>query len=369
MPNLIEKTGSLLISGFEGTHVTAPVEELIRHRCLGGVILFERNFETPAQLAGLVSDLQTLAASRPGSLPLFISVDQEGGRVSRLGPPFTAFPPPGCLGRNPSEDRAYRFARALARELRSVGINMDYAPVLDVHTNPNNPIIGERAFSHDPDCAARLGGAFLRGFRDAGMIAVGKHFPGHGDTALDSHLDLPYVDRDAATLEAVELKPFAQAIRQGLEVLMTAHVVYRAWDTERPATFSRPILHDLLRGRLGYRGLVVSDDLEMKAVLDHLPFEDFPALGIEAGIDLFLLCHDVEKVCAFQDRLIRDVERGRVREAALDESLDRIRALKKRIPAPDPDPDRLTSLAQAHRALVRELDPSPHVSNPSHDPG
>jgi beta-N-acetylhexosaminidase len=341
----------MLISGFEGTRLNGDVEELIRKYHVGGLILFERNFEDPEQLSRLIWDLQALAHSAP----LFISVDQEGGRVSRLAAPFTRFPDPCCLGKARSESLAQRFGFALGSEMRSVGINVDYAPVLDVNTNPDNPIIGNRAFSNDPEWAARLAVAFMRGFEEAGILAVGKHFPGHGDTTLDSHFDLPVVPRDRATLEQTELIPFAEAIRNGLQMIMTAHVVYPAWDEKNPATFSASILQGILRGQLGFKGLIVSDDLEMKAVQDHVPFESFVPLGIGAGVDLFMVCHDPGKILALQEQMIRSVEEGTIPESRIAESVGRILDVKSRIPlAPADGPDLMT-LARSHQSLVEEM--------------
>ena len=213
-----------------------------------------------------------------------------------------------------------------------VGINMDYAPVLDVHTNPENPIIGDRAIASDPDTVARLANSFIKGFKDKGMIPVGKHFPGHGDTHLDSHLDLPTVKRDAATLEAVELVPFRETIAQGLEVIMTAHVIYTAWDQKNTATFSKTILQDILRQKLGFQGVIMSDDLEMKAVENHFPFEAFPRMGIEAGLDMFMICNSVEKIKKLHSQLIQDVNDGIISIAPIQQSVERILHLKKTSP-------------------------------------
>ncbi|MFQ5716101.1 MAG: beta-N-acetylhexosaminidase, partial [Nitrospinales bacterium] len=257
-----------------------------------------RNFVSIPQLHRLIRDVQRLASTRGSGIPLFISVDQEGGRVSRLKSPFSEFPSQSCLGKAQSEDLAFRFGQALAWELKAVGINMDFAPVLDVNTNPANPIIGNRALSDDPHWTARLGGAVVRGIRETGVLPVGKHFPGHGDTREDSHLELPRVQKDAAALDQTELLPFAHAIQEGLEAVMTAHVVYPAWDAEYPASFSKTILQDILRTKLNFQGLVISDDLEMKAVENHFPLESIPALGLDAGLDLFLICNSVEKTGA-----------------------------------------------------------------------
>ena len=355
LETLKEHTGQMLVAGFEGTALNAPIRDLIANRRVGGVILFERNFETPEQLTRLIADMQALALATPPNAPLFISVDQEGGRVSRLGPPFTRFPHPCCLGKAKSESLARRFAVALGNELRAVGINMDYAPILDVNTNPENPIIGVRALSEDPQWAGRLAVAFMQGFEETGVLPVGKHFPGHGDTTQDSHLTLPSVGKHAAELETVELVPFRTAIQSGLQVLMTAHVVYPGWDANTPATFSPAILDGILRKKLSFNGLIMTDDLEMKAVEDNLPFESYPSLGTQAGIDLFLICHSEEKIGALQDRMIADIQSGTIARETITASVEKILALKKTMPAVGSGLQDLPALAQKHQKLVEEM--------------
>ena len=346
----------MMVAGFEGTDLNAQIEDLITNHHVGGFILFERNFKNPEQLTRLIGDVQQLALSTPPFAPLFISVDQEGGRVSRLQSPFTRFPSPRCLGNARSESLAQRFGLALGREMRSVGINMDYAPVLDVNTNPENPIIGARALSNKPEWAAKLGVAFLKGFREAGVLAVGKHFPGHGDTSQDSHLTLPCVDRDSKTLETVELAPFQAAIQNGLDIIMTAHVIYKAWDEKFPATFSIPILKNLLRRKMGFKGLIISDDLEMKAVQDHIPFESYPTLGTRAGIDLFMVCHDTDKVKALLKQMGQDVSKGEIPSATIENSAQRILAVKNRMPPYESGITDLVSLSKEHQKLVEEME-------------
>lgn len=348
----------MLVSGFEGTWINDEIKDLILNRHVGGVILFERNYENPLQLYELSREMQALAMKATKGIPLFISVDQEGGRVCRLKAPFSDFPFQSCLGKSQSEMLAFRFGQALALELKTVGVNMDYAPVLDVNTNPNNPIIGERALSDSPERVARLGYEIIQGFQKAGVIPVGKHFPGHGDTQADSHLELPYVRKDAAALEREELHPFAYAIDNGLEALMTAHVVYPAWDEKYPATFSTKILQGILREKLGFQGIVMSDDLEMKAVEKHYPFDSIPALGLEAGIDLFLVCHNKDKVAALHHSLLREIESGGALGANAKRSVERIRQLKSAIPHPvvPTDPPDFKIFSDRHRELIEEME-------------
>ena len=341
----------MFVSGFEGTSLNSQTEKLISEQGIGGLILFERNFENPKQLKTLIEDLQSLTA--PNSPPLFISVDQEGGRVTRLKNNFTQFPPMCCLGKAGSDDLAYRFGMAMGKEMRAVGINMDYAPVLDVHSNPENPIIGKRAISSDPDVVARLGCKIIQGFQDAGTVPVGKHFPGHGDTSQDSHLILPRVERNKESLEQIELVPFSKAFQKGLDVIMTAHVVYPAWDKNSAATFSKPILRDLLRKKMHFEGLVMSDDLEMQAVTQTL--DEIPALAINAGIDLFLICHDLSKVSKLQDTLINEIEIGKISHDNLNQSLNRIMKAKKKLPGFMKYEIHLEQILEENKKLVKEM--------------
>ncbi|MBT5632651.1 MAG: beta-N-acetylhexosaminidase [Nitrospina sp.] len=343
----------MIVSGFEGTSLNPRTEELIVQQGVGGLILFERNFKNPDQLLQLIKDLQSLNAGHPDIPPLFISVDQEGGRVARLGAPFTQFPAMACLGQADSDTLAYRFGLGMGKELRAIGINMDYAPVLDVHSNPINPIIGQRSLDTDPKKVARLGAELIRGFYDAGVIPVGKHFPGHGDTSQDSHLTLPRVERTRESLEKTELTPFAHAIQQGLEVIMSAHVVYPAWDAEQPATFSPTIMNELLRKTLQFDGLLISDDLEMQAIDQKL--ESIPKLGTQAGIDLFLICHDLDKVTALQDAMIRDIETGRIPHATIEQSLARIFKVKQRLKILEGFDSDFKSILKENQNLAQEM--------------
>ena len=278
--------GQLLCVGFEGT--TAPAELLgrIARSEVGSVILFRPNIIEPVQLGALVSALR--AAASP-ELPLLVAVDQEGGLVQRVRAPATEWPPMATVAAagDPATTRAV--GRALGDELALFGIGWTFAPVLDVNTNPDNPVIGNRAFGETPASVISHALAFWQGLRDAGVRGCGKHFPGHGDTLLDSHHDLPHVSHDETRLRACELLPFVAAISAGAEALMTAHVVYRALDPDRPATLSHRIATELLRGELGFDGLLVSDDLGMRAIADRWPIEAIMDEGLRAGIDHFIL--------------------------------------------------------------------------------
>jgi beta-N-acetylhexosaminidase len=328
--SLADKVGQLFMVGFEGTEVSPELVGWMSTFGWGGVIIFGRNVESPTQLRRLTQHLQSLAQTRCQP-PLLIAVDQEGGRVARLKTPFTAFPSAAEIGQTGSERLAYEVGHAMGRELCAVGINMDMAPVLDVLTNPANTVIGDRAFSSDADCVAGLGMAFVRGMRAAGTLTVGKHFPGHGDTVLDSHVALPVSERTRAQLDACELLPFRDAIAAGIEAIMTAHVVYSAWDPQQPATLSPTILSGLLRQEMGFTGVIVTDDLGMAAVAETVPWEEIPLRALRAGVDLLLICHERQRQENAHARVLHAVQHGEFPEALLDRAVVRIQALKSRV--------------------------------------
>ena len=328
--SLAEKVGQLFIVGFDGTEMTPELRVWMATYGWGGVILFGRNVESPAQVLLLNRGLQAAVQAR-GHPPLLIAVDQEGGRVARLKAPFTVFPSAARVGHEDSEQLAHSVGEAIATELRAVGITMDMAPVLDVLSNSANTVIGDRAFGTDPHRVARLGTAFIRGMHAAGVLAVGKHFPGHGDTLLDSHVALPVCERTSAQLNACELLPFDATIAAGLEALMTAHVVYKAWDADLPATLSSAILTGILRGTMGFEGVIISDDLGMAAVSETVSWEKVPVQAIRAGVDLLLICHQRERQEQAYARVLSAVQRGELAEALVDRAVARVHTLRSRL--------------------------------------
>jgi beta-N-acetylhexosaminidase len=329
--DLRRHVGRLAIVGFEGHTASDDLRRLAAEFDLGGVIYFARNVLEPAQVADLSREIAALARD----WPFWISVDQEGGRVARLKAPFTEWPPAITLGRSGDPGMAERFAAALAAELRAVGITLDYAPVLDVHTNPANPVIGDRALSDTAEVAAALGAAIVRGLQSAGVAACGKHFPGHGDTSIDSHEALPVVEHDRRRLEAVELVPFRAAIAAGVATIMTAHVLVPAIDEQRPASLSPLLIDRWLKSELRYDGVVISDDLGMKAISATTPAGDAAVQALAAGCDAVLLCnHTAEEQVTALEAIIRAAESGVLKATRIDDAMARQRRVKERMAMP-----------------------------------
>jgi beta-N-acetylhexosaminidase len=324
---LRREIGRLLVAGFNGQQIPVELRALAREFGLGGIILFARNVSEPEQVAELCYD----AARLTPEMPPWVSVDLEGGRVARLKAPFTEWPPMATLGRSGDAQLAGRFARALATELRAVGITLDYAPVLDVHTNPKNPVIGDRALAEKASDAAALGAAIIRALQGEHVAACGKHFPGHGDTDTDSHLALPLVEHPPERLREVEFLPFRAAIEAEVATIMTAHVLVPALDEQRPATLSRRVITGVLRHELHFDGVVLSDDLEMKALANDYPVPESAVLAIDAGCDGVLICSgDHHTQFAALEALVHAVEEERVALARIEDAVRRQQRAKER---------------------------------------
>ncbi len=339
----------LFMVGFPKTEPDAAVLELI-DAGVGGVILFKRNIESADQTSRLINALKTHAGR-----PLIAAVDQEGGRVARLrGPPFTSLPPLRSIGRTRDAALAERVGRLLAFEVRAVGFDWAFAPVLDVDTNPQNPVIGDRSLHHEAAEVARLGVAMARGLEAQGVASCGKHFPGHGDTDQDSHLDLPRLPHALERLRQVELVPFEAYARAGLASLMTAHVIFEALEKEKPATMSHAAITGVLRKELGFEGVIVSDDLEMKAIADNYSIERAVVEGLEAGVDFFLVCHLAQRQHNAIEAVVNAVKSGRLTVDRLEASRARLTALERRfVHGPE---DLLSTLgSEAHRQLAQGL--------------
>ena len=342
--------GQLVVGGFEGTAPSATFLAALGAGERGGAILFRRNL---ADLAQSLELTRAIAAASPADLPPFVGVDQEGGRVVRLRPPVLALPPARVFGRVDRPDLTRRAGRVLGLELAALGFNLNFAPVLDVDSNPDNPIIGDRSYGDEPERVVRHALAFAEGLDAAGIIACGKHYPGHGDTALDSHLALPVVGHDRERLERIELAPFLAAARAGLASLMTAHVLYPALD-QVPATFSHRIASDLLRQELGFGGVLFSDDLEMGAVAGGgaargYAIEEAAVEAVAAGCDALLICRHEALQARAHAALVRRAELDGAFRARCEQAAGRGLLARSRLPP------RATSVAAVGSAEARAL--------------
>jgi beta-N-acetylhexosaminidase len=353
MREALRLAGQLVMAGFEGHAASADIKHLIRRYGVGGVILFARNVDAPEQVAELVRELQECAQDAGHDRPLLVAVDQEGGRVARLRAPWTLWPPARALGRLGSEDLARRMGETLAAELRACGLTLDFAPVVDVDTNPQSPVIGDRSFGDDPDLVGRLGAAFIRGLQAGRVAACAKHFPGHGDTALDSHHDLPVLDHSRSRLDDVELRPFRRAIEAGVATVMVGHLLVREWDETWPATLSPALVDGLLRRQMEFDGVVVADDFEMKAVAARWPAGELGARAVQAGCDLLLACRSHDVQVELLEGVVRAVEAQEIRWKRLEEAEARVRRLKDAyvVPYTVPDPRAARLAAGGARAL------------------
>ncbi|MCY3822974.1 MAG: beta-N-acetylhexosaminidase [Nitrospinae bacterium] len=321
------RAGQHVMAGFEGTDAPASLIERVRAGRIGGVILFKRNIESAGQTAALIASLQDAALASPLEAPLLVGIDQEGGRVSRLSDDFTTFPAARGFGDAGDATIAREAARITGAELEAVGVNVNFAPVLDILTNPECAVIGDRAFGESSDVVGRMGEAVTQGMQETGVAACAKHFPGIGDMAPDPHDVLPASRLTLDELRAREMRPFQHLIRRTPPAcVMTAHAVFEAIDDASPASLSPVFLQEILRGELGFRGVAITDDLDMGAIDD--PAE--AALhSILAGADIALICHSEdaqERACSAISDTIRNGSLPPEQEAA---SSDRIRRLKE----------------------------------------
>ena len=345
--------GELVIGGFPGTSLPDAFAQALRDGRRGGAILFKPNVEGGlAQVAALA---RALHAASPGTPPI-VSIDQEGGRVARLKAPLLEVPPMRAVASWGDASLAERIARAMGTELAALGFTVDFAPVLDVNTRPDNPVIGDRAFGEDAETCARFGVAWVRGLQSAGLLACGKHFPGHGDTSKDSHFDLPVVDQSRERLEQVELVPFRAAAAEGVAMMMTAHVVYTALDPVRPATLS-PVVCSALRDEVGFGGVLVSDDLEMRAIAARWDIADAAVVAIAAGCDALLVCWNDDKQEQAVEALEREVARSPAFRTRCEQAWARVMEARRRVKAAPLDDETIGRLlgGAESQAIAQEI--------------
>ena len=323
-PKSQEVLGRFLL-GFPGHELSAELADLLANG-LAGVAIYPRNFRDVAELTSLTRGIRQ-AAGRP----VLIGIDQEGGTKFSLAEPFTPWPSPAELGRLGDVSVIERMARAMARELRAAGVNLNFAPMLDLATNPNSPVTSGRSFGSDPQRVAQMGCAFLRGMQAEGVLACAKHFPGHGDAAVDPHLDLPRFDGTRERLMAQELLPFAAAIQSGAPLIMTAHILLTRIDSRWPASLSSDLLQNVLRKQLGFDGVILADDLGMGAIARHYENGDSVVKSLQAGTDIAMLCHDWSTVAPALESAVHAIADGKIDSALAAQSHARIERLRARL--------------------------------------
>mgnify|MGYP002386828089 CR=1 FL=1 len=324
---LDEKIGQMFIIGLEGTYIDEDIKRLVADRLPGGFILFRHNITDADQLLTFINDLKT---ANDGNIPLFISVDEEGGRISRLPDQLRAMPSAMSVSELDNETATYETGKILAERIRIFGFNMDFAPVLDILSNPDNTVIGDRAFGTNAQSVSKHGIQMMKGIRDTGIIPVVKHFPGHGDTDIDSHLGLPIISQGMDLLSERELVPFRRAVDEGAEAVMAAHIVVTAVDPRLPASLSGAVINGLLRKDSGFDGVVITDDLTMRAITDNFEIGDAAVRSVIAGCDILLVCHGRDKQEEAMDAVRNAVEAGMIDECRIDESVARILKLKEK---------------------------------------
>lgn len=356
--NVEQKIGAMLMLGWEGddleqdTTVCDKAREIVEDMQVGGIILMGRNIrhDDLSVTANTINELQKMSVE-----PLLINVDQEGGMVARFVDGVTVMPSNMALGATGRPDLARAAAAVCAEELLAIGVNYDFAPSVDVNNNPDNPIIGTRSYGESPDAVGEFGAQAIGGYQNAGVIACAKHFPGHGDTAVDSHLALPSVPYPRERLDKIELTPFRWAIAAGVSSIMTTHIMFPALDPDLPSTLSHKIITGLLRQELGFDGVIVTDSMEMKGIADKWSVPEACVMAIEAGVDLVLIPHTLETQRASREAIIKAVKDGRISESRIDESVGRLTALKNQYKLHD---RRFTDTA----ALNKTLRKSAHLS-------
>lgn len=323
-----EKIGQLLIVGIDGYSIDEKAIEMIQKYHIGGFILFNRNIQDANQTISLINSLKKTNESN--DIPLFISLDEEGGRVTRLPHEFIKTPSSKKIGKKDDESITYEIGKTIGRNVKSLGFNLDFAPVLDIFSNPNNTVIGDRAFGTNPEIVWKHGIQLMNGIKSEDVIPVIKHFPGHGDTTVDSHEDLPFIDKNLEQIENFELIPFKKAIEKGAEVVMVSHIMLPNIDDANPATFSREIINNILREKLGFDGVIITDDMTMGAIVKNYDIGDASVKSLKAGSDIILVCHGYENYTKVINAIKGAVDNGEISLDYINQKVYRILKLKEK---------------------------------------
>lgn len=324
---LDEKIGQMVLSGFNGTDFNGELDTLINDLKVGGVILFSRNIEDSNQLKKLNLDIEEANKN----IPVFISIDEEGGRVNRLAKNIKRFESAKSIGDKGDIKYAYENGKEIGKTLKAYKINMNFAPVLDIYSNSKNTVIGDRAFGNNEKIVETMGIATMQGLKDEDVIPVIKHFPGHGDTEVDSHIGLPVVEKSIDQLYDFELVPFKKAIESGAEAVMVSHILMKQIDDKNPATLSYNLITEILRNDMEFSNVIITDDMCMKAITNRLSVEEASIKSIKAGSDIILIGSDIGKTKSVIEKIKLAVERNEISEKRIDESVYRILKLKQKL--------------------------------------
>jgi beta-N-acetylhexosaminidase len=323
-----EKIGQMIIGGIDGYSYNQQTHSLINEYKIGGFILYANNIKNTSQTVSLLNEMKE--GNKASRIPLFLSVDQEGGNLVRLPKEVVALPSNRQIGKRNDLDFSYEIGQALGTQLNLFGFNMNFAPVLDVDSNPLNPVIGSRSFGADVNVVSRLGLQTMKGLQAKSVVPVVKHFPGHGDTSVDSHLNLPVVNKAREELELLELLPFRMSIENGADAVMVAHILLPEIDAKSPSSMSSPIITNILRNELGFKGVVMTDDMTMAAITKHYEIGEASVNSVKAGSDIIMVAHDYDKISTVVKSLKKAVETGELTEQRIDLSVTRILKLKNK---------------------------------------
>ncbi|QEY21815.1 beta-N-acetylhexosaminidase [Psychrobacillus sp. AK 1817] len=325
--SLEEKVGQMIFGGIEGVELSEKSREMIREDKVGGIIFFKDNLVNANQIVTLLNSIK--AENMQQQYPLFLGIDQEGGRVTRI-PELSNLPTNKQIGKKDNPALAFQLGELLGKQLNAFGFNLDFAPVLDVDSNPNNPVIGDRSFGSDPKLVSELGISTMKGLQSENVISVIKHFPGHGDTEVDSHIELPIVSKNMKELQALEFIPFQNALKSGADVVMIGHILLPEIDANKPSSISNVVITKILREQLKYEGVVMTDDMTMKAILDNYEIGEAAVEAVKAGNDIVLIAHDYEKVHRAIQAILEAVRNEEIKVEQIDRSVERILQLKEK---------------------------------------
>ena len=357
---LEQKIGQMIMAGFPSGRLDDHIKEIIQKYHIGNIILFARNVNGKVDLANLNRSIQEYEIENT-SIPAFISIDQEGGMVTRIYEGATFMPGNMAVAAGGSLEAAYKEGRIAGEELRALGINVNIAPVLDVNNNPENPVIGVRSYGDDPEKVAGFGSNYIRGLEKGQVVATAKHFPGHGDTSIDSHLSLPVVNYSMERLQKIELYPFKEAISAGVDAIMTAHILFTAIENRKiPATLSYKVLTNLLRESMGFKGIIMTDCMEMKAISTYFGTSKAAVMAVKAGADIICISHTLSLQIESCNAIKEAVLNGEIAEKRIDESVDRIINMKRKYnlfenPYPDMQKvDKMVGCAD-HREFAKSI--------------